>query len=209
MVDINCRCGVVLKKFALAVALAGAALTAQHAGAESTSAAGAGALSTAARLDFAVVIPRFLQFRVGSAGATIDLITFTVPAANVGDSSVIAGTGGDLGAGQVTVIVRANSGQVTITPTNNSVGLGLGNGVAGQTISYANISTASSAAATLAAPTLSNAGGTATTPTLNAGNVTNRNATWTYTYLNTTTPNSGTYGTSANGGRVTYTASTP
>ena len=200
-----------IKRTALATALATVGLLPQYAAAESAAVSGAGALSTtpAVRLDFAIVIPRFLQFRVGSAGATIDLITFTVPAANVGDSSVIAGAGGDLGAGQVTVILRANSGQVTITPTNSSVGLGLGNGVPGQTISYADISTASSAAATLAAPTLSNAGGTATTPTLNAGNVTNRNATWTYTYLNTTTPNSGTYGTSANGGRVTYTASTP
>ena len=194
---------------ALAAALASASLFPQYAVAEQTSTTGAGALATAARVDISVVIPRFLELRVGSVGATIDLVTFTVPAANVGDSSVIAGTGGDLGAGQVTVTVRANSGQVTITPTNNSGGTGLANGVAGQFISYSDIATASSAAGTLPAPTLSNAGGTAVTPTLSAGNVTNRAANWTYTYLNTTVPNSGTYGTSVNGGRVTYTASTP
>lgn len=191
-----------------AVLVAGAALP-QFAVAETVTATGAGALSAPARVDVSVVIPRFLQFQVGTAGATIDAVSFNVAAANVGNATAQAGAGGNLGGGAVTVNVRANSGQVTITPTNNSAGLGLGNGVAGQTISYAEILTASNAAATLPAPTLSNAGGTAVTPTLSAGNVTNRTATWTYTYANTTVPNAGTYGTAANGGRVTYTASTP
>jgi hypothetical protein len=44
---------------------------------------------------------------------------------------------------------------------------------------------------------------------LNSSNVTNRTAVWTYSYLNTTVPSAGTYGTSAKGGRVTYTASMP
>src|SRR6478609_6876351 len=52
---------------------------------ESTTATGAGALSTSARVDFSIVIPRILFLRVGSTGATIDPITFTVPAANVGN----------------------------------------------------------------------------------------------------------------------------
>ncbi len=164
-------------------------------------------------MDFAVIIPRFLQFQVGTAGATIDLITFNMSAAaaSVGNSVAQAGTGGNLGAGAVTVNVKANSGQVTITPTNNSAGAGLGNGTAGQTIAYTEILTASSAAATLPAPTLTNAGGAAVTPTLSAGAVTNRSATWTYTYANTTVPNAGTYGTggAGTGGRVTYTATTP
>lgn len=201
----------IFTKTTLAAALLAAAALPQFASAETVTATGAGALSAPARVDIAVVIPRFLQFQVGTAGATIDAVTFTVAAANVGNSTAVAGAGGNLGGGAVTVNVRANSGQVTITPTNNSAGLGLGNGTAGQTISYAEIVTASNQAATLPAPTLSNAGGTAVTPTLTAGNVTNRTATWTYSYANTTVPNAGTYGTggTGTGGRVTYTASTP
>ena len=200
-----------IKLTALAATFAAMGLLPQVVMAETTTATGAGALSTGARVDFAVVIPRFLQFQVGTAGATIDQVTFTVAAANVGDSSAIAGTGGNLGAGAVTVNVKANSGQVTITPTNNSAGLGMGNGTAGQTIAYTEITTTSSAAGTLPAPGLTNAGGAAVTPTLSAGNVTNRTATWTYAYANTTVPNAGTYGTggAATGGRVTYTATTP
>ncbi len=183
-----------LKHTALAAVVGGAVLLAQPVCAESSVVfGGAGPFSTSARLDFAIVVPRFLQFQVGTAGATIDLVTFNVAAATV------------------TVNVKANSGQVTITPSNNSAGLGLGNGTAGQTIAYTEILTASSAAATLPAPALTNAGGAAVTPTLSAGTVTNRSATWTYTYANTTVPNAGTYGTggTGSGGRVTYTASSP
>lgn len=200
-----------IKLTAAAATLAALGMFSQAASAESSLTSGAGALSTGAKVDIQVVIPRFLQFQVGTAGATVDQITFNVAAANVGSGTAQAGTGGDLGAGAVTVNVKANSGQVTITPTNNSAGLGLGNGTAGQTIPYTEILTASSAAGTLPAPVLSNAGGTAVTPSLTAGNVTNRTATWTYTYANTTVPNAGTYGTggAATGGRVTYTAATP
>ena len=200
-----------LKHAALALLMASAAFMAQPAAAESSIVfGGAGAFSTSARLDFAIVVPRFLQFQVGTAGATIDQVSFTVAAANVGSGVAQAGVGGDLGAGTVTVNVKANSGQVTITPTNNSAGAGLGNG-AGGAIAYTEILTTSSAAGTLPAPVLTNAGGAAVTPALSAGTVTNRSATWTYAYANTTVPNAGTYGTggAATGGRVTYTASSP
>lgn len=202
-----------IKQVLTYTALSAALFAAQGALAESNTATGAGALSSAAKVDIQVVIPRFLQFQVGTAGATVDQITFNMSAAaaSVGNSVAQNGTGGNLGAGAVTVNVKANSGQVTITPTNNSAGLGLGNGTAGQTIPYTEILTASNAAATLPAPTLSNAGGTAVTPSLSSGAVTNRTATWTYSYANTAVPNAGTYGTggTATGGRVTYTATTP
>lgn len=194
------------------VLVTGAALSAPVAHAESSIVfGGAGTFSASARLDFAIVVPRFLQFQVGTAGATVDQITFNVTAANVGSGAAQAGSGGNLGAGTVTVNIKANSGQITITPSNNSGGLGLGNGVAGQTIAYSEILTTSSSAGTLPAPALSNAGGAAVTPALSAGTVTNRSATWTYAYANTTVPNAGTYGTggTASGGRVTYTASSP
>ncbi len=135
------------------------------------------------------------------------MITFTVPAANVGDGGDIAGTGGDATGGAVNVSVRGNAGQVTITEANNSGGTGLDNGAAAF-IPYTEILTGSNAG-TLPAPVLSNAGGNTALPTLNGGNVTNRTAIWTYTYDNTAVYDAGTYGTSTGGGRVTYTASIP
>ena len=173
---------------------------------EADSDTGATPLSAAVRLDFRVVIPRFLSFQVGATGATIDLIDFTVPAANVGDDSDVSGTGGTPGPGLVDVVLRSNAGQVTITETNNSGGSGLGNGAAAF-IPYTEILTATNDG-NLPAPALSDAGGTTSLPVLNGGSVTNRSAQWTYTYDNTTIYDSGTYGTSANGGRVTYTATT-
>ena len=201
-----------LKKLA-ALVIAGTAAMAvpQFASAEQTQVTGAGALSTGARLDFSIVIPRFLRFRVGTnaPATTVDQITFTVPGANVGDSSLIAGTGGDAGGTAANVTIQGNGGQVTITEANNGGGLGLKHATLAQYINYNQIQTVSSDAANLQRPVLSNAGGGTSLPVLNAGNVTNRTATWTYSYLNTTIPTAGTYGTTANGGRVTYTASMP
>lgn len=164
--------------------------------------------SASASLDFRVIIPGFLRLRVGTVGATIDQITFTVPAANVGDLTPISGTGGDAGGGTAAnVHVAGNNGQITITETNNSGANGLGNG-GGQFISYAEITTNTSLPQ-LPAPTLSNAGGNTSLPTINGGQVTNRTGVWTYAYANTTVPSAGTYGGQANGGRVTYTATMP
>lgn len=162
-------------------------------------------------LNFRINYPRFLRFRVGATGAVINQITFTVPAIQVGLGSPIAGTGGEAGGGTAaTVQVVANNGQVTITATNNSGGLGLGNGVAADPrINYNQISTTTSDG-NLPAPVLSNAGGTSSLPVLTtAPYVTNRTATWTFSYANATVPAPGTYGTSARGGRVTYTATMP
>jgi hypothetical protein len=148
-----------------------------------------------------------LVFRVGSAGATIDQITFSVPTGSAGDGTDVAGTGGNLGAGAVTAFVASNAGQVTITENNNSGGNGLSDG-AGNFISYAEVLETSSDA-NMPTPDLSDAGGNFSTPVLSAGSVTNRSATWTFAFDNIQVYTAGTYGTSANGGRVTYTASTP
>src|SRR5215813_5015825 len=102
-----------LNSLALALALT-IPLAAQ---AESTVQTGAGALTANARVDFSIVIPKILLLRVGSAGAGIDSIVFTVPAASVGNTTPIAGTGGDLTGGVVTAIVQANSGTVTLNAT--------------------------------------------------------------------------------------------
>jgi len=200
-----------LLKAALAISFGASLAAAIPAHAESVTVTGAGALSAPARLDFSIVIPRFLSFRVGTAGATIDQITFTVPGANVGDSTPIAGTGGDAGGGSAAnVSVLGNGGQITITEANNGGGTGLAHAtLAGTSISYSQITTTSSDTVNLQRPVLSDAGGNTSTPVLNSGNVTNRSAVWTYAYANSTIPSAGTYGTSAKGGRVTYTAAMP
>ena len=167
---------------------------------------GGGSLSAPVNLDFQVVIPGFLDFQVGALGSTIDLISFNVPIANIGDGTDIAGTGGDLGSGTVTVDVMSNKGQVTITEDNNSGGAGLTDGT--DFISYTEILTATNNVS-LPFPVLSNAGGNTSLPAL-TGKVTNEAAIWTYTYDNTAVYPPGTYGAGGGGGgRVTYTAATP
>ena len=201
-----------MKYTTMAAAIASLGLFAQYAAAESNfqSTTGTGSLTAPAKHDFKIVIPKFLFLQVGTGtsvanNATVDMITFDVPAANVGDSTQISGTGGTAGGGTAaTVVVKGNNGQVTLTETNNGT-TGLSNGT--DSISYSEIQTTSSNTS-LPAPALSNASGNTSLPTV-ASKITNQTATWTYKYLNTTTPPAGTYGTSTNGGRVTYTATMP
>ncbi|HUI98635.1 MAG TPA: hypothetical protein VLY46_00285, partial [Usitatibacter sp.] len=102
-----------LLKAALALSVGATLSAALPANAESTTVTGAGALSTTAHLDFSIVIPRFLSFRVGTTGATIDQITFSPSAAALGNSTPVAGTGGDAAGGSGSnVTVLGNGGQV-------------------------------------------------------------------------------------------------
>ena len=161
--------------------------------------------SAAAALDFRVVIPSVLYFRVGNAAAgSVNELTFTTTTANVGTAVAINPTGGDAGAGAgVNVEIRANRGQVTITATNN-VPSGLTTGVvADGYIDLTTISTNSNNV-DLPAPALTNAGGTTSAPTLTTNKTTQRTAIWTYQYSNVSLPSAGDYT-----GRVTYTATTP
>lgn len=168
--------------------------------------------SVNARLNMRVVYPRFLFFRIGTAGAAVNLLTFTAAAGAVGSSVPVAATGGTaLGGTALDVEVRGNNGQVTITANNSSGGLGLGTGVAADgRINYNQIATTSDTPQ-LPAPVLTNAGGTTAQPALNSALVTQRAAQWSYSYLNATVPSAGTYGgaAAARGGRVTYTATMP
>ncbi|QJR13883.1 hypothetical protein DSM104440_00673 [Usitatibacter palustris] len=192
--------------FAIAAATAGAPAHAEQPATDTTA-----PFSVNARLNFSMVYPRFLRFRVGTAGATVNLMTFTVAAASVGAATPVAATGGDAGGSAVNVEVVGNNGQVTITPTNSSTNLGIGTGTASDgRINYNQIATTTSLAQ-LPAPVLSNTGGAPVLPTLNTALVTNRTAVWTYSYLNQTIPSAGTYGGTvvARGGRVTYTATMP
>ncbi|MGD2076448.1 MAG: hypothetical protein PVG38_16230 [Gammaproteobacteria bacterium] len=166
--------------------------------AESSSATGGGNMSASARLNLRVTIPAFLYFQVGTVGATVDQILFAPTQNEVGSGTPISGSGGDAAGGSgANVVVRSNSGQITITESNDAGIGGLGSGGA---ISLSEISVTSDNGA-LGAPTLSDTGGNTSSPTPNNGSVTDRTAVWTYTYDNNTTPASGTYDA-----QITYTA---
>jgi hypothetical protein len=173
------------------------------AGAESNTATGNGALSASARLNFQITIPKFIIFRVGTAGAgNIDTVLFDPAATNVANAT--AGFGATGGTGTVAVSIISNGGAVTLLEANDGGGNGLSDGGATPNyISYAQINTADGG--NITPPTLSDAGGNVQTITPTAGAVTIRNDTWTYTYDNPATPPApGTYT-----GQVTYTASVP
>jgi hypothetical protein len=201
----------ILRKFAIASVL----LVPIHAAAESNFQTGSSSLTATAHLDFRITIPNvlFLQVSAGTASATnatIDLIDFTVPAANLGNGAAVAATvgSGDLGNGTVTARVIGNNGTVTFTSTTLGA---LSNG-SGDAISYSQIATATATATTgtiLAHPAL--ADGAATSITLTpVGKIVNQDAKWTYTYKNQSVVAPGTYGgVNVNNSRVTYTASMP
>lgn len=185
------------------------------ANAESTFVSGTG--NATARLDFQITVPRILFLRVGTGtnfatNPTINLISFNVPAATMGDGTPVAATAGsgDLGNGAVTARVLGNGGAVTLTSATTGA---LSNG-AGSTISYGQITTAVTAlpgapGAAMPHPTLADTGTGSVTLAATAG-VVDRGATWTYSYANSAVVAPGTYGgVNVNNGRVTYTASTP
>jgi hypothetical protein len=186
--------------------------------AESQFTTGAGTPITAsARLDFQITIPKILFLRVGTGAdavtnAAINQIAFTVPAANVGDGSSIAATAGsgDLGNGAVTAKVLGNNGNITFTSTTLGA---LSNGAAGDTISYSQIGTtvtALNSPVALPHPALADGATTTVNLTPATGKVINRDARWTFAYLNGNVVAPGVYGgTNTNNSRVTYTASMP
>jgi len=194
------------KLAALVASLALSATVPLQVSAEAVTTTGGGSLSADARVDFRIDIPRMLRFRVGQPAAGIDLIDFQPTLAELGNGNDVAATAGsgDLGNGDVSVEVVSNAGQVTIAHDSNGGSLSDGTG---NSIPYTEILTASSDVTNLAAPVL----GTADNSTPPATNgLTNHTATWTYTYDNSAVYPSGVYGgVNTNGGRVTYTASTP
>ena len=179
----------------------------------------AASTSTASgRLDFTVVVPSVLFLRIGTggavgvAGAVIDGLTFTVPATNIGDSTVIAGTGGDLTNGAVTVRVFSNFGSnVTL---NSSVTAPLTSGT--DTIPWSQITVIASALSAATAgftnaaithPAFSATTGAGTATTLTAASrLVRQEGKWTFSYSNTAVVPAGTYGAPGTSGRVTYTA---
>lgn len=160
--------------------------------AESDFQTGNGALSASADLDVRVIVPRFISFRVGSNGATEDLVTFTVAAANVGSGTDVVR---DAGGAAIPVVLLSNVGNVTLAAAGSGTGLTSGANV----LPWSEIDATSSDAANFPAPAV----GASVNLTATAG-VINRSANWTYVYDNTNTVAAGTYD-----GTVTYTASAP
>ena len=180
--------------------------------AESNFQTGFGALTATAHLDFQIVIPKILYLRVGAGtnlatNATINALSFTVPAASVGNGTAIASTGGDLASGAaVTARVMDNSGTVTITTTTPN----MIKDAAGDTISYGQIALAVSGLTTGTSftPAAMSDGAVTTTTIAPTVNVVNQDATWTFSYKNQNVVAAGTYGgVNVNNSRVTYTAS--
>lgn len=213
-----------MKKLLLVTALAALAPLAAHA--ESNFTTAAGTQSAAAKLDFRVVVPKVLFLQVGTGtnlanNATVDKVSFDVPAGAIGNGTAVAGTGGDLAGGGVTVRVLGNSGTVSLT--NATTGQ-LSSGVTGNpTVPWADIVVTAGALPTtttgytnaaIAHPPFNDATGggasaSATTLAASAGLV-RREGSWTFAYANTATLPAGTYGdTAGNNGRVTYTATAP
>ncbi len=189
------------RKAVIATAMVTAITLPLAARAESNFTTGGGANITAtARVNFSVVIPKFVFLQVGTgtflaANATIDTITFNVPAANVGNGVAVAATAGsgNLGNGAVTVRVIGNNGNMTLGAT------GPANLLSGtDTLAWTQIATAVTGGATH--PPVNGAAVTYTA----TNKVVNVNGTWTYTYLNAAAIAAGTYT-----GQVLYTATTP
>jgi len=182
--------------------------------AESNFQTGAGGLTATAHLDFQIVVPKILYLRVGAGtnlatNAAVNMLTFTVPAASVGNGTAIASTGGDLLAGAaVTARVIANSGTVTVTTTTPN----MIKDAAGDTISYGQIalSVTSLTTGTSFTPAAMSDGAITTTTIAPTANIVNQDATWTFSYKNQNVVAAGTYGgVNVNNSRVTYTASIP
>ena len=152
-------------------------------------------------LNHQIVYPRFLRFRVG-APAAVSLVNcdLSAQATVLGTGTDLACAGGDAGGGVSNVEVKSNAGQVNVRVTTAGALLSGAN-----SLPFSEIKTASNSG-NLPAPVLPAAGGTSANVAvvLNAGVVTDRSATWTYTFDNTTVYASGTYGgVNANNGRVT------
>ncbi len=202
----------IILKSAVALAL-GVPLIAS---AESNFTTGAGTPITAtAKVDFTIIIPKFVSLQVGVAGAgNINLITFdmTAAAASIGNAVAQSATvgSGDLGNGIVTAKVTGNNGQVTLSVAAAAGGLVT---AAGDTIPFSEITTTTAvltSATALPAPVLTNGASAGVLAALTGTKITNQDAKWTYKYANSAVVAAGTYGgVNVQGGRVTYTASMP
>ena len=162
-------------------------------------AAGSGGAGASADLDFQIVIPSFIYFRVGSVGGTVDQVDFDPTPNDVATGAATSATSG----GTVNVVLLSNAGQITIDEANNGGGNGLSDGGTNY-ISWSQI-VATSSVPGLDPPQLSDTGVNTSIIATTSGNITSKSTQWTYVYNNPATPPaSGTYT-----GTATYTAAIP
>ena len=190
-------------------------LTAPGIHAESVSVIGAPSATGSARLNVAVVVPKIAALSIGTAGAAVDAVTFTVSATGTAantNSQQASGANANWSGAAAPVLQTSGPFGVTAQAYANVTGSTLtcsatGNGGATTAIAasgsnvpiLSNITVASGG--TLAHPGASIACGT--TVTLTAGTVYSN--TWTYTLAGTLAIyKAGSYGTG-----LTYTAATP
>jgi hypothetical protein len=214
---------------AAAALVAATTLPVGTARAESTFVNGAGTAN--ARLNFQIVIPKFLYLQVGTGTypttvGTIDAIVFDMSSAiaSIGNGTAQNGTGGDSSAGSVTARIVGNNFTAASYSFSATTTGALSNG--SNTISWSEIVLASGSPSAItvvpaAASVLQHPGtaaapfadGGATTVSLTpVGKVINQAAKWTFQYKNTNVPASGIYGVNGatlNGGQVTYAITMP
>lgn len=191
-----------IQKLAAVLVLTNVAISSAYANSDFQT--GSTALTATTNLDFQIIIPKFISFQVGTTGTTVDMVTFTVPAANVGNSTAVAGVSS--GSNPVPVIIKSNNGNVSLVGTT----VGALKNAAGDTISFGQIASTSAAPAALPAPTLVDGAASAAVTVPATNKVVNTSTTWTFAYANSAIVPVGTYGaTTANNARVTYTASLP
>src|SRR5947208_6388532 len=155
------RNSIVLKGLLAAAAAAVPLLC--HAESNVQTGASTAAPGATAHVDFQITIPKILYLRVGTGSSyttgvlssvgTVDLVSFAPTAAQVGNGTAVAGTGGDQTNGVETAAVVSNSGNVTLNATATGA---LGDG-AGDSIAYTQITTTATtltSATALPAPTL-------------------------------------------------------
>ncbi len=196
-----------MKSKLLAVALIAGSLGASNAFAESRITAlpgtATGAMSATARLDFQILVPKILYLKVGTAGAAIDTVQFSV-----GLTGITVPTNDAVFAGPP-------SGAFTTTATGNAVGVNLWTNNGSATLGCAGAAlTSGSNSIALTAITVTNAaagglahpGGSLACTTANRGSAgfNNLSDTWTFAYAPATLPAAGNYTT-----QVTYTATNP
>lgn len=167
-----------------------------------------GATSANAALDFRITIPSVVFLQVGTGAfrqdvGTVDEIAFAPTPAEFTALQPVAGTGGDLAGGTVTVRVFGNAGQLTLSSAASALESGT------DTIDWSEITVLESSGDIphgAFGPT-----GTITPVDLalnGSGNsnsrVTNLSDQWTYSYANSAEVNEGVYT-----GQVTYTVAAP
>jgi hypothetical protein len=194
--------GLTLKKVVLAAALAAAPVVAS---AESDLATGGGALTATARLDFRIIIPRFLYLAVGTNttladNATVDRVEWAATVANLGTGALAPTSATGLGH-PVPVRLIGNGGAIGLTSTTTTAGLT--NGL-GDTISWTTITATGTGGITHPNPVVSGTSASSAIAATSGTKVTDRTGTWTFSYSNAAIVPAGTYN-----GTVTYTASMP